>query len=264
MRDAMIEEYTSAIIETVVMEKAKFASYMMRCPFLLSQSTLEDHRRGQREASLPSSLHLSVDLNDAYHVLFVAVKACRASLSMVEEMLSTESKNDGASSDMSPTRMLSYGAQTVENALATSICQKLLDIAIDPQGMTPEIQLAGAQQFRCDAMSIVHLFSKSTVTNGTGPLERVAAASHLMALNSTQLQHLKETLLDLSSSHNKIGSMFVGGTTMEGEDISRQRLEVDSFYSDERLVMEAESMLGAKGFHALALEEALSIINRRV
>jgi hypothetical protein len=29
-------------------------------------------------------------------------------------------------------------------------------------------------------------------------------------------------------------------------------------------VMEAESMLGAKGFRALALEEALSIINRRV
>jgi hypothetical protein len=58
--------------------------------------------------------------------------------------------------------------------------------------------------------------------------------------------------------------MFVGGTTMDGEDISRQRLEVDSFYSDERLVMEAESMLGAKGFRALALEEALSIINRRV
>ena len=46
--------------------------------------------------------------------------------------------------------------------------------------------------------------------------------------------------------------MFVGQNAMDGEEVMR-RLEVVSFYCDERLVMEAESMLGAKVFHVLAL-----------
>ena len=260
MRDAMVEDFTSAFIETVVMERAKFASYVMRCPFLLSQSTL-DNRRGQREGSLPSNLHLSLDLTDSFHLISVVLQACQKSLTTVEDMMSSQSNSNESSSGLATTQMLSYGAYAIKNALSTSISQKLLDIAIDPQGMTPEIHLSGAQQFRCDAMSIVHLFSSRTDQNGTGPLERVAAASHLMSLTSTQLQQLKQILFDLSASHNKIGSMFAGGIEDEGIGV---RLEVESFYSDERLVMEAESMLSAKGFHALALEEALSIINRRI
>jgi hypothetical protein len=53
---------------------------------------------------------------------------------------------------------------------------------------------------------------------------------------------------------------------LDGEDDRRMRLrlDVESFYSDERLMVEAESMLSAKGFLALALEEVLSIINRRM
>ena len=260
MRDAMVDDFANAFIETIVMERAKFASYTMRCPFLLSQSTL-DHRRGQREGSLPSSMHLSLDLTDSLHLLSMVVQACQKSLTTVEEMMSSQANSNSSSSGLATVQMLSYGSHAIKNALSTSISQKLLDIAIDPQGMTPEIHLTGAQQFRCDAMNIVHLFSISTDQSGTGPLDRVAAASRLMSLTSTQMQQLKKILFDLSASHNRIGSMFVGAVEDEG---TGARLEVESFYSDERLVTEAENMLSAKGFHALALEEALSIINRRI
>ena len=97
--------------------------------------------------------------------------------------------------------------------------------------------------------------------NETGPMERVIAASNLMSISQTKLVHLRETLFDLSLSHDR--PLFTGGNNIGGE-VTVRRLEVESFYRDERLVMEAESMLGAMGFHALALEEALSIINRRV
>jgi hypothetical protein len=259
MRDAIVEDFTTIFIETIVMERAKFASYTMRCPFLLSQSTFDDHRRGQREGSLVSNLHLSMNLNDSYHVLSVIVQACRDSLTTVEDMIANQQSNDVsiAIEAVSTSQMLSYGARAIMKALGTSISQKLLDIAIDPQGMTPEIQLAGARQFRFDATSIASLFSVSSESNGTGPLERVAAASHLMSLSATKLQQLKDTLFELSSSHNR--SVFG-----DGADVMARRLEVESFYSDERLVIEAESMLAVKGFYALALEEALSIINRRV
>eukprot|EP00804_Cyclotella_cryptica_P020916 CCRYP_009259-RA/>CCRYP_009259-RA protein AED:0.00 eAED:0.00 QI:82/1/1/1/0/0/2/1420/900 len=267
MRDAMVDDFVSTFIETVVMERAKFASYTMRSPFLLSQPNLDhlqDPRRGQRDArdnngGIPSSLHLSTDLNDSYHVLSIAVRACHASLSAAKNIMSSQGNDNGIS------EMLTFGALIIEDALSKSISQKLLDIAIDPQGMTPEIHLAGAQQFRYDAMSIASLFSSTPATHdGTGPLDRVAAASRLMSLSSTQLQQLKQILFDLSSSSNR-RSMFGGGTT-DAETDSRQRcrLDADIFYGDERLMVEAENMLAAKGFHALALEEALSIINRRV
>ncbi|KAL7478799.1 hypothetical protein ACHAW6_004548 [Cyclotella cf. meneghiniana] len=269
MRDAMVDDFVSAFVETVVMERAKFASYIMRCPFLLSQPHLEhvpDHRRGQRDSrgnngGIPSSLHLSTDLNDSYHVLSIAVRACHASLSTVKNMTSSQSNSNGIC------QLLTYGALIVEDALSKSLSQKLLDIAIDPQGMTPEIHLAGAQQFRYDAMSFVSLFSSTPAVNdGTGPIDRVATASRLMSMSSSQLQQLKEILFDLSSTTTKRRSLFGGSSTMDVEDDSRLscRLDADSFYSDERVLVEAENMLAAKGFHALALEEALSIINRRV
>jgi hypothetical protein len=175
-------------------------------------------------------------------------------------MMSSQSNSNGIS------QLLTFGALVIEDAVSKSISQKLLDIAIDPQGMTPEIHLAGAQQFRYDAMSFVSLFSSTPATNdGTGPIDRVATASRLMSLSSSQLQQLKEILFDLSSSINR-RSLFGGSSTMDVEDDSRLscRLDADSFYGDERVLVEAENMLAAKGFHALALEEALSIINRRV
>ena len=262
MRDAIVEDLASAFIETLIMERAKFASYTMRCPFLLSQTTLDGHHRGQRESSLSSNLHLSIDLNDSYHVLSMAVQACQASLSIVEDMSDLQHKPNRNGLGFSSIPMLSYGVHAIEEALSISISQKLLDIAIDPQGMTPEIQLAGSQQFQCDATNIVNLFSMSRdVNNETGPLERVIAASNLMSISQTKLVHLRETLFDLSLSHDR--PLFTGGNNIGGE-VTVRRLEVESFYRDERLVMEAESMLGAMGFHALALEEALSIINRRV
>ena len=163
------------------MERAKFASYQMRSPFLLSQPEPE-HRRGQRDA--PSSLHLSTDLNDSYHVLSVAVKACRDSLAMAKNLTASRagsSYNPGSNK----TELLCYGAHIVEEALSHSVSQKLLDIAIDPQGMTPEIYLAGVQQFRYDAKAITSLFTSKSATNNdeTGP--RVAAASHLMSLSAS-------------------------------------------------------------------------------
>ena len=69
----------------------------------------------------------------------------------------------------------------------------------------------------------------------------------------------------------QIGSLFGrrgdGSTgeynTMDRDEPGNNRLDVDDFYKDERLVEEAINMLEAKGFTALSLNESLSIINRR-
>ena len=50
---------------------------------------------------------------------------------------------------------------------------------------------------------------------------------------------------------------------MDRDEPGNNRLDVDDFYKDERLMEEAINMLEAKGFTALSLNESLSIINRR-
>lgn len=259
LSDAMVEDFQSAFVETLVMERAKFIGYMMRCPFVLSLPP-DMERRGQRDHDKSGNLFsLSPDLNDAVHVVSVAVRACNANEASLKEM--GQSKNvESRSSHL--IGMLSFGHRSIRDALSFAITQKFLDIAIDPQGMTPEIHIGGAQQFQHDLMTFARLFNAHNKpnTNEQGPLERVVAASGLMSLESAQLEQLRQVLHGLAVPSNRIGALF-GGDGEEGDE--KIRLSMDNFYADDRLMEEAQSMLEVKGFGALALEEAFSIINRR-
>ncbi|KAL9189169.1 hypothetical protein ACHAXT_011659 [Thalassiosira profunda] len=258
---AMVEDFTSAFVETIVMERAKLASYTMRAPFLLSEPPLDSPRRGQREKDKGEvALSLSPDLNDSLHVLSIAAKACIA----VDQKLS----------DADPSAMFSFGTRSLHEALKFAVSSKLLDIAIDPQGMTPEIYLAGAQQFRHDVAAFERLFCEGEVDREAvvvvrhGPMERVAAAAHLMSLEAPQLETIREALSALVvPGGSGIGSLF--GRLDNSVDVSADerdavnRLHAEDFFNDERLMEEASNMLEAKRFGALQLDEALSIINRR-
>ncbi|KAL7553864.1 hypothetical protein ACHAWF_017203 [Thalassiosira exigua] len=79
LRDAMVEDFISALVETIVMERAKLASYAMRAPFMLSEPPPEPSpdRRGQRDRDASSGAgSLSPDLNDSIHVASVVAGAC--------------------------------------------------------------------------------------------------------------------------------------------------------------------------------------------
>ena len=147
--------------------------------------------------------------------------------------------------------------------------------------MTPEISPGGAIQFRHDVMSFSRLFDEGgsgivsadkgsqiyNQTNEPGPMERVETASRLMSLESSQIRTLREALRALLVHQNyNSTSLFGRGRGMPANDCldSEQRLIVDNYCNDERLLEEATSMIEAKGFGALSLGEALSIINRRV
>lgn len=264
---AMVDEFISAFVETIVMERGKLASYMMRAPFLLSHHS-PDHndspeRRSKRnkDGSL-SNVHfaLSPDLNDSIHVISVGVKACNKLLG-----------KSMPSSDTSPlSSHLNHGCKSIHDALKFSIGQKLLDIAIDPQGMTPEICISGAMQFQHDVNTFDSLFRAGGSSGGggaePGPLERALSASRLMSLELSQIDGIRGALHDLAVRSSAVnGSYFGHGRDDKVENqCAIQRLIVDDFYGDERLMDEAVSMLEAKGFGAFSLDEAVSILNRRI
>jgi len=299
----MVEEYTCALVETIIMERAKLASYMMRAPFLLSEpppnnsnsnSSSPEDRRGQRDHDTSvgnSNLSLSPDLNDSIHVIAVGVRACNATMIKLRSMFQSNGDecdgstnkhegNQSSSTAIKTSTMLHHGCRSIHKALKFAIGQKLLDIAIDPQGMTPEIYLCGARQFQHDVIAFELLFRVVVNRDETGveraakdflvepgPMERAVTASHLMSLESSQIQAIREALRALVVPSSSIGSMFVkragesAGEFSDGEN--NRRLNVEDFYRDERLMEESINMLEAKGFGALSLDEALSIINRR-
>jgi len=271
---AMVDDYTSALVETIIMERAKLATYMMRAPFLLSdplpdlpELPLSPERRGQRDKDTSNGskiLALSPDLNDSMHVVSVSIKACNEVKAKVGSMFQVDDSSD--SGEVEPSMMLYHGCQSIHDAVKCAIGQKLLDIALDPQGMCPEIYQSGALQFLHDVKAVNRLFSARQTDQQAGPMERVVTSARLMSLESSQIHAIKETFRSLVDADSPIRNLFGRTVDDSGEmnEPSISRLNVDDFYKDQRLIDEAGNMLEAKGFNDLALEEALSVLNRRL
>ena len=198
---AMIDDFTSAFIETIVMERAQLASYMMRAPFMLSEppipATSTDHDSFMKKKQCHEVDRIdnppSSDLTNSIHVVSVCVKACNMTALKLRKMSSPSSI-----SSLNESSLLEFGCHSICDAIKFAIAQKLLDIAIDPQGMTPEVSLGGAIQFRHDVMSFSRLFDEGdsgivsadkrsqvySQTDEPGPMERAETASRLMSLES--------------------------------------------------------------------------------
>ena len=272
---AMVDDYTSALVETIIMERAKLASYMMRAPFLLSDPLPDlpelplsgSERRGQRDKDTSNEgkiLALSPDLNDSMHVVSVSIKACNEVKVKVGSMFQLDGSSN--SGEVEPSMMLYHGCQSIHDAIKCATGQKLLDIALDPQGMCPEIYQSGAEQFQHDVTAFNRLFSARQTDQQPGPMERVVTSARLMSLESSQIHSLRETFRSLVDADSPIRNLFGRTVDDSGEmnEPSISRLNVDDFYKDQRLLTEASSMLEAKNYQYLALEEALSILNRRL
>lgn len=282
LRDAILEDFMiSAFVETIIMERAKFASYMMRCPFLLSQDECME-RRGQREkhdghGNGRNNWTLSPDLNDSFHVISIIVQTLKSNMKKLDDMFDSEHSEtlDGSSvrsrdgmqpnTEQSMMTMLSFGNRSVFSTLLSAISGKFMEIAVDPQGMAPEIRRGGALQFNHDILTFAELFDSqdfpSIFSTNINPMERACAASRLMSAEPAQIQSLRQALNDLATPSSGIITLFERRNDVEEHD-TILRLNLDDFYADERLVEEAHSMLSAKGYGILELEEAISILNR--
>jgi len=282
LRDAICEDFIiSAFVETIVMERAKFASYMMRCPFLLSQAESME-RRGQREkddghGNGRNNWTLSPDLNDSFHVVSIIVKTLKSNMMKLNDMFGSDNSGtlDGSNvrsgggmepnTEQSMMTMLFFGNRSVFGTLSSAISAKFLEIAVDPQGMAPEIRRGGAQQFNHDVLTFAELFDShsfpSRISTNINPMERACAASRLMSAEPAHIQSLRKALNDLATPSSGIITLLERRNDVEEHDFM-PRLNLDDFYADERLVEEAQSMLSAKGYGVLELEEVISIINR--
>jgi hypothetical protein len=110
--------------------------------------------------------------------------------------------------------------------------------------MTPDIYLPGAVAFADDVNLFLGEFSRTPLTN------RLLDVARFMTVDSKSMHDLRMALFELSRQRFQT-------------DSSVPLLSLASFTSDGTLLDEAISMLRAKGYSWLLLEDAISVLNRR-
>uniref|UniRef100_A0A7S4M6V3 Uncharacterized protein n=1 Tax=Odontella aurita TaxID=265563 RepID=A0A7S4M6V3_9STRA len=257
---AMVDECGSSFVETVLSERAKLASYLMRCPHMLSS----------RSAVPPDHISLSPDLNEVAHILCIALGVCDEVLREVREAFgpSPERKSHQRSSTVAPEEMhattsLGFAAKSIDANIARRLEEKLLEVALDIHDMVPVIGYGGAQQFQHDMQILVGAFgcrdATKLIDSGASPttlgtFKRLFDATAFMSLDDKTFFSLREAIYGLVRSSDAAAL---------GDEFSEEELAYDVFAADGTLSDEARSMLRAKGFSRLNVEDALSVLKRR-
>lgn len=127
LKGVMIEEFSTAFVETIIMEQAKCASYTMMASHLLASQKWDG-----------DGSNLSVELEETKFVLDVLAKVCNSIISNDEEAGTSE----GRIKQIAPHEMVK---QVMER-----LADKFMEVAMDIHGMAPDIWHAGAQVFARD------------------------------------------------------------------------------------------------------------------
>lgn len=215
LRDALVDECASTLVETVIMERAKLASYLMRCSHLLS---LDDAPGNYGE--------LSPDLQATATIFSTVLRVCT-------EISSPDDQDEFAS-------VSAFAPMAIRSNVTDRVAEKFLEVALDAHGMTPEITFAGAECFHSDVLALFGDPSHPPLAM------RLFDVTKFMTIPPKPFQELSMAISSLVQLDPFVEPLHIG-----------------AFEEDGTVLDEAVSMLRAKGFSWMYLEEALSIVNRR-
>jgi hypothetical protein len=218
LQDVMVEEFAASYVETILMERAKLASYLMMASHLLASEQWD----GDYETDL------SAELRETKVVLHQFHQVCNSILAIQEE----------GDNEPSPDQEIAqFAPRAMRTHVMNRVADKFIEVALDVHDMTPDIWLEGAKVF---ARDVAVMMGSSTDM----PLVlRLLDVTKLLSLDTKSIQALMAALGGL-----------VGASTI---------LDVYDFSSDGTLYEEATSMIKAKGFISIELEDVVSILNRR-
>ena len=258
LRNAIVEEYSSTLVETVLMERSGLASYFMTAPNRLMGDAVGDVILSSTAGDIPVT---SKELEQPLGVLLsILDKLC-----MVH---SSSSDRTGSTNYSHPTQQLALidnAAIAIMTNVGSRIEEKFEELIIDPSGSIPEIQRSGALQLLSDVQlmhamfdSVNDVMNNATDENFThitaqpdGIFGRLVVLARLMCADDKQIQSLRDVMFGLAADampHLTPGMNYIPSQPFE---------------DDGTLHETARSMLESKGFGAIELEDAISILNRR-
>jgi hypothetical protein len=216
LKGIILDEFVTEIVEVLFMERTKLAGYLMRCSYVLSstENEVEDELK---------LAEISPDLQETQRVLHFILTT------LAKEPNLKKSNNEKGFGDFAPT--------VVNDLILSRLAERLLEVALDFQGMTPDLLQAGCTLF---ARDVDALFGKARLPKHA---LRVLDVANFMKMPSAQLGGIVGALCGLSGQPAPL---------TEG-----------IFEADDRLFQEATNMVRAKGFGSIELADVVAVLNRR-
>ena len=251
LRNAIVEEYSSTLVETVLMERSGLASYFMTAPNRLMGDAMGGVVLSSTAGDMPAT---SKELEQPLGVL----------LSIFDKLCMVHSSSDRAGAHNSPP-FVDNAATAIMTNVGSRIEEKFEELVTDPSGSIPEIQRSGALQLLSDVQLMHAMFdSVNDVMNNTsdqnfthitiqpdGIFGRLVVLARLMCADDKQIQSLRDVLFGLAADampHLSPGMNYIPSQPFEDDGMLHET---------------AKSMLESKGFGGIELEDAISILNRR-
>jgi len=261
LRTAMIDEYSSTLVETVLMERCGFAGYFMTAPHRLMGDLMGGITVSPREGGTISDMPAtSKELERPLGVL----------LSILDQLCTVHSSNDNTGpARHSPSKeqidLMDDSVTAVISNVGNRIEEKFFELATDPSGSIPEFQRSGALQLLADVQLLHAMFDSVTAVMNDAPEEypahttaqpegifgRLVVLIRLMAADDSQIQSLRDGLYGLAAD------------SMPHLSPGLHHIPSQPFEADGTLYETARSMLESKGFGGVELEDAILVLNRR-
>eukprot|EP00934_Nitzschia_sp_Nitz4_P009261 Nitzschia sp. Nitz4//scaffold2_size372955//45976//48153//NITZ4_000366-RA/size372955-processed-gene-0.472-mRNA-1//-1//CDS//3329546605//9251//frame0 len=167
--DAMIDEYTASFVETIVMEKAKMASYLMLASHILSSSEWEGDDQD-----------LSAELRDAQGVLHELQRVCTEISTIPFGVTDTDS--------IANHRLAQFAPRGIWTQVVDRVADKFMEIILDVQSTTPDIWPGGAEVFTRDVEVLIGEYTEVPL------VARLLDVMKLSTMTYASLQGLREAL----------------------------------------------------------------------
>jgi hypothetical protein len=229
----LCDEFCSIFVESVLLERAKLAVYLMKCSHIFCSADYNHH--GDQDGDI--MMEVSHDLQESWRLLAIFLQVCE------------EPEQDGPpfpqdAYDVNNGHALAcHAPRRLRHGVLDLLSEKFLEVALDPHEMSsPDILQAGCRIFLSDMQAYF----------GFIPSPERVPKSCLRLLNVAQVMATPSAAL-----------AALGNALVELVQVSPP-LHVDSFLEDEQLYNQAMSMIQAKGWVWIEdLNDVLSILNRR-
>jgi len=246
LEEVLLEDFANTFVETLLMERAKFAGYLMRCSSLLDTDGSEEHEDEALLATNTSMLSASSTMSTASggdkHCissdLRETARALHRFLRVCDEVSAVPVDDNDLERARRITETAQYAPRLMRGRVLELVAKKLMEVAMDYHGMSPDLLHYGCTVFAADVEA---LFASSP---RLPPLAlRLVDVTKLMAMESNELAQIGQALCGLAGQPAPLTEQV--------------------FEGDDRLYEEAMSMIRVKGLLFVELEDVLGILNRR-
>lgn len=157
--DVLVDELASTFVETILMDQAKFASYLMMVSRLLASQEWDGDDND-----------LSAELKETRAVLLMMHKVCHSILDI---------PNNENPEDSLEHQTAQFAPQAIQEQIMSRVADKLLEVVIDSRDTTPDWYVGGSQVFSRDVEILLGAFSDLAL------VQRLLDITKLLTLEST-------------------------------------------------------------------------------